>query len=124
MPSRILIVEPDSNAQATLVETLVKYEIVTAANAPQAIEMADEQGIDMVIMEMSLAGHSGMEFLYEFRTYTDWIDVPVVVFSSVKLDRDITDSRTWEQLNVASYLYKPSTSLEKLKSVVDKLFEP
>jgi CheY-like chemotaxis protein len=63
--------------------------------------------------------HNGLEFLYEFRSYPDWQDVPVLLLTNVSPG---TFAASWQlltgQLGVRSYLYKPRTSLKKFVHAV------
>lgn len=120
---KVLIVEPDRIVARCMKAELKKrsFSVEITANADQAIAIADEFQPDIVITELSLAGHSGTEFLYEFRTYTDWDPVPIVVYSSIKLSDIIIESQDWKQLNIAEYLYKPEESLDRLGDILETL---
>lgn len=120
---KVLIVEPDRIVARCMKAELKKrsFSVEITANADQAIAIADEFQPDIVITELSLAGHSGTEFLYEFRTYTDWDPVPIVVYSSIKLSDIIIKSQDWKQLNIDEYLYKPEESLDRLGDILETL---
>ncbi len=117
---KILLLEPDNAIANSLIRALKDYEVIRASTASASLEVANEHDVDLVIVELSLGGHSGFEFLYEFRSYADWLQVPVIVYSLVKLDDDILKSRSWQALNIASYLYKPTTSLATLTGMVER----
>jgi DNA-binding response OmpR family regulator len=76
---------------------------------------------DLVILELQLVEHSGIEFLYEFRSYTDWQQVPVIIQSQVP-PAEFADS--WQllhdELGVRGYLYKPRTSLTQLLASINE----
>lgn len=118
---QILLIEPDAVLAKTYQAALkhVGHEVVTRGTAQAAIHAADKQTPELVILEMQLVSHSGIEFLYEFRSYEDWREVPALVLSQVPPGEFID---TWEvlqgELGVSKYLYKPRTSLTKLIKVV------
>lgn len=121
MKQTLLIIEPQTVTQSILSELFVDFHVVFVSNASEAIESASEiQHIDAVILDLSLGGHSGLEFLYEFRTYTDWNSIPVIIYSSIALSDEVVGSRAWQQLGVSQYLYKPQTNLEQLFESVQK----
>ena len=97
------------------------YEVVWRADAQAGVMVADELRPDLVIVELLLAGHSGIEFLYEFRSYSDWLRVPAVVLSAATKASSGIPSATLEELGVQAYLYKPETPLTKLGLVVRRL---
>lgn len=116
----ILVVDYHKTTQGVLQDLFSETEITVAGDAASAIKKASEKMPDLVILELSLAGHSGLEFLYEFRTYNDWKGIPVIIYSSVRLDPEVLKSKTWEQLDIAAYAYKPETSLRSLRLTVGK----
>jgi CheY-like chemotaxis protein len=116
----ILLLDSNKTTQNVMEDLLPDCSISIASGAAKALEIANENRPNIVILELSLAGHSGLEFLYEFRTYTDWIEIPVIVYTTVHLDDSVLKSRAWEQLRVQEYLYKPETSLATLKNMIVK----
>ena len=121
--TKVLLLEPDRVSARCIVEELSKrdLEVSVASTAESAIGLADKVNPDIVISELSLAGHSGSEFIYEFRTYTDWQNTPLLIYSSIKQSDKITSSKDWKLLNIHSVLYKPDFSLKKLGDLVEDL---
>jgi len=100
------------------------YQTDWQVDPQEAIISVDVQPVDLVIMDVLLAGRSGIEFLYEFRSYPDWASVPVIIYSSVPA-REVGDSVVgFEQINIRSYLYKPSTPVAQLIKIVDSVLQP
>lgn len=121
--TQILLVEPDRVLAKTYAETLIAagYHVVAAATAQSAIQAADALQPDLVILELQLVEHSGIEFLYEFRSYVDWQKVPVLINSHVppaEFNDAAEQMRT--ELGVSDYLYKPHTNLRQLLAAVSK----
>ena len=118
---RILLVDTHRATQIAVAKTFTDYELVIATDAGTAILAANANTPDLVMLELSLRGHSGMEFLYEFRTYSDWATIPVIIYSTILIDSTVQKSKAWKSLGVDTYLYKPETSLELLKNTVEKV---
>jgi DNA-binding response OmpR family regulator len=123
---KILIIEPD-NVLANIYSKFFsdhKFKTIIARNAQQAIFIADEKTPDVVVLELQLTEHSGIEFLYEFRSYNEWINVPIIINSQIP-PREFKEN--WDiltkDLGVSKYLYKPVTSLAKLMSSVNEYVE-
>lgn len=118
----ILLIEPDRILARTYQGALEQagHEVRTAATAQAAIHAADDKQPDLVVLEMQLVSHSGVEFLYEFRSYPDWQAIPVVVVSNVP-PGEFADSRELlhEELGVRAYHYKPRTTLRALLTTVE-----
>lgn len=124
--SNILLIEPDrvlGRVYATALSS-VGWDVTVSHNAQDAIIMADNNRPDIVVCELHLVSHSGIEFLYEFRSYNDWQDVPVVIMSSVPLAEFAGSKRGLSvNLGVVEYLYKPNTSLRQLIRDVETILQ-
>ncbi len=122
---KILIIEPDKVLGQTLSSALKSngYKVVHVATAQDGVTQADQTTPDLVILELQLVGHSGIEFLCEFRSYRDWANVPVIIYSSVPpLEFGASQDSLRGELGVVAYLYKASTSLlELLRTIEDNL---
>lgn len=119
--ARILLIEPDRVLAETYRQCLelTGQTVVPCASAQAAILAADQQQPDVVVLELQLIEHSGIEFLYEFRSYPDWQHIPVVVHTHVPpVEFANSGQLLREELGVAAYLYKPVTSLKKLLRTV------
>ncbi|MGC1177147.1 MAG: response regulator [Candidatus Saccharimonadales bacterium] len=115
--SRIFLIEPDRVLAEIYQRALARagHEVVVCAAAQAAILVADKTRPDVVIVELQLIEHSGIEFLYEFRSYPDWQRIPVIVHTHVPPGEF---AGSWQllkdELSVHAYLYKPHTSLRQL----------
>lgn len=115
--AHIIIIEPD-RILANIVKRGLEIEnhsVVMCASAQAAIFAADEDKPDLVIAELQLIGHSGIEFLYEFRSYPEWQHIPVIIHTVVP-PSEFCDSWTVlsGQLHASSYFYKPVTNFSTL----------
>ena len=119
--AQILLLEPDRMLAETYMQALgaAGHQVVAAVSAQSAIMAADETTPDIVIIELQLIEHSGIEFLYEFRSYPDWRETPVLIHSHVP-PGEFSDS--WEllrnELGVREFFYKPHTTLAMLRKAV------
>lgn len=119
--ANILCVEPDRVLAETYYEALTTagHDVVVTPSAQTALMVTDEFKPDLIILELQLIEHSGVEFLYELRSYTDWQHIPVIIQTQVS-PGEFSGNRELlkHQLNVATYLYKPQTSLQQLVRAV------
>lgn len=121
---QVLLVEPDRLLAKTYSKALRAsgYKVIIASNSQEAINKADKNKPNIIVLELQLVGHSGIEFLYEFRSYPDWQEVPVLINTLLPYI-EIQDS--WqllkEVLGVSVYTYKPATSLDNLVNSLSQL---
>jgi DNA-binding response OmpR family regulator len=121
--SQILLIEPDRVLAETYRQALLGggHQVVCCASAQAGIISADQHRPDLIILELQLVEHSGIEFLYELRSYPDWQDVPVIIHTLVPAAEFIHSRRLLsERLGVRNYLYKPETNLKELLSAAEE----
>jgi DNA-binding response OmpR family regulator len=115
--SHVLLIEPDRVLAETYRQALMAagHRVVCCASAQAGILSADQHRPDAIILELQLIEHSGVEFLYEFRSYQDWQNIPIIIHTQVPPGEFNANRRLLkDELNVQTYLYKPRTSLREL----------
>jgi DNA-binding response OmpR family regulator len=120
--ANILLIEPDRLLAETYAQAILSagHQVAVAPGAQSAILVADRFEPDLVVVELQLVEHSGIEFLYEFRSYTDWQAVPIIIHSHVP-PREFNGSSQLlrDELGVRDYLYKPQTSLAQFIKAIN-----
>lgn len=122
--AHVLLVEPDRLLADTYKQALTAHghEVIMCATAQSAISAADVVIPDVVILEVQLIEHSGIEFLYEFRSYSEWQYIPVFFLTNVPpMEFEGSRKLLKQELGVAKYLYKPMTSLQTILNTVQEL---
>lgn len=119
----VLIIEPNTLLAQTYKQALGQQGCnpVSVPGAQEAIHAADQYQPSVVVLELQLVGHSGIEFLHEFRSYAEWQEVPVIVNSFVPPEAAEALKPTFAELKVSKYLYKPQTSLDTLVREAQRL---
>jgi DNA-binding response OmpR family regulator len=124
---KILLIEPDLILAEIYRQALESggHKVSVCPGAQSGILVADTMQPDLVIVEIQLVEHSGIEFLYEFRSYADWRDVPIILHTQVPIG-EFADN--WQlmkdELGVGAYLYKPQTTLQHLLDSVNTQLVP
>jgi DNA-binding response OmpR family regulator len=119
--ARIMLIEPDRVLAGIYARSLTAdgHHVTACAGAQAAIMAADQVRPDLVILELQLVEHSGIEFLYEFRSYSEWQMIPILIHTSVPPAEFNDNAQLLKQeLNIAAYLYKPHVSLGQLLAAV------
>lgn len=121
----ILIVEPDHILASSYCNFLAKfgYLVQVADSAQGAIEAIDKNPPNLIILELQLRLHNGIELLNELQSYGDLKNIPVVVLSFIPERLVFTQAFMMKQYRVARYFYKPTTSLSDLKSALEEILE-
>ena len=118
----VLLLEPDRVLAKTYSEFLQTQGmgVMSASGAQTAIEAADALTPDVIVLELQLASHNGIEFLHELRSHADWQDIPVIIHSLLPLHELETYASAWRQFGVGALCSKTATSLDQLAAVITK----
>jgi DNA-binding response OmpR family regulator len=122
---KILLIEPDRLLAECYKKALRAdgdHQVTACAGAQAGILAADQVRPDLIILELQLVEHSGIEFLYELRSYSDWQGIPIIVQSMVpEVEFSGSGEILKNELGVQEYLYKPATKLRDLISSVNRI---
>jgi CheY-like chemotaxis protein len=118
----ILVIDPDKSLCGAYVSALESagYSAAGVAGAESAIGICEEHKPDVIILELQLQGHSGVEFLHELRSYPEWQGIPVILHSMVPSKNLERFKQAFNNLGVVGCAYKPETSLAKLVDLVEE----
>ncbi len=119
--ANILLIEPNIVLARTYKRALTEcgHLVEWVAGAQAGIHAADRITLDVIVLELQLPGHGGIEFLYEFRSYPEWNKVPVIV-NTVVTPAALAPAHQvlQKQLGVRQILYKPRATLADIERAV------
>ena len=83
----LLIVEDDNNQRILYEKELTEdgYRVLLAGNGKEAVNIVEEENLDLVVLDINLPGIDGFEFLTSLRKKSN---VPVVIVSARESDED------------------------------------
>lgn len=121
--ANILIIEPNNIIAAQYRNYLVEkgHKAVVCRDVQAAILCADSKTPDIIILELLLKTHNGIEFLYELRSYSEWQDIPVIINSRLPSEDSGLTKEAIKQLGITEYFYKPETKLLRISDKIDRL---
>lgn len=116
---KIIVVEPQKDLGDLLQKGLAQdgAEVVVVNDAQSAI-YASEEGVDVVVLELALPGHNGVEFLHEFRSHSDWQDIPIIIYSHISAEEAGLGEEVYHRFGIAEHLYKPKATFQKLNDAI------
>jgi CheY-like chemotaxis protein len=121
--TRVLLLEPDRLLAEVYRRALehAGYDTTYVTSGQAAVDSADKNMPDLIVLELQLPAHNGLEFLYEFRSYTDWQHVPVIINTNIPSSNiGPTNEGLYEDLGIKAWHYKPETGLQLLIRSVNK----
>lgn len=115
----VLLIEDDQNLAKMYKIKFRKegFDIVTAADGEQGLQIFHEQPVDIILLDMLLPKLSGKSFLEQIRQLPQGKNTPVIILSNHTSREDAQDAYN---LGVKEYLSKamftPEQVVEKVKS--------
>lgn len=119
----ILLIEPDNLMAKIYTDAFNKNNLsVTHVNTAQQAINAVNKYPDLIVLEIQLTEHSGIEFLYELRSYDDLRNIPVIISTIIPL-REFKQSldKMINELNIVEYYQKDSTEISKLIKKINEV---
>jgi two-component system KDP operon response regulator KdpE len=112
-PAKILVVDDEAQIRRALQSILSarKYEVLLAVNGDEALDLAVDHSPDLIILDLSLPGLSGVEVVRELRA---WYKGPILILSVRSGDKDKIETL---DLGADDYLTKPFSAGELVARV-------
>ena len=116
--ARILICDDEPHLRELMRVSLDRhYEFAEAADAAEAIELADRVRPDLVLLDVMMPGGSGLSVIERMRRTPDLAGVPVVVVSAFVSEDDRQAAR---EAGADGFVGKPFDP-DELASIVEEL---
>jgi two-component system response regulator RegX3 len=111
--ARILVVEDEETLAEAISFLLSKegFDVAVAASGPEAIEVFDKSGADLILLDLMLPGLSGTEVCRQIRTKSS---VPIIMLTAK--DSEI-DKVVGLELGADDYVTKPYSSRELIARI-------
>jgi len=104
MTDKILVIDDEADVRAFITAVLRKngYEIVTAANGAEGLEVFRQQRPALVTLDIMMPARSGIDFYRAVRKDAQLSDTPIIVVSALA-----TGGRDMSLLKPAAVFDKP-----------------
>ena len=116
---RVLVVDDDRAVRAALAVNLAKagIEVTLAENAERALELLEQQPVDLVLTDVRMPGMGGLELLEAMRPR--WPRIEVVVMTGYG---NVDDAVAAMKTGAADYIIKP-VSKQELLVIIERALE-
>jgi two-component system, sensor histidine kinase and response regulator len=118
---RILIVEDDTHLLNGIrdILTLEEYEVLTAENGKQALELLHSQRLPaLIVSDIMMPIMDGLQFLEEVRKIPEWVEIPFIFLTAKNEPHDIIRGKI---LGSDDHLGKPFDAEQLVKAVEARL---
>lgn len=110
MDKKLLFVDDDPQwlEVASISLTEAGYDVITAQDASEAMEKAQDVNLGLIILDLNLAGESGLTFMKYLKC--NHPDVPILLFTGMEHD----DMTVRAMLDQGADQYLRKSSMEEL----------
>ena len=104
--AKILVIEDDPGASrlASYALEFEGYKVITAMNGLDGLKKAQNDGPDLIILDVMLPGIDGFEICRRLRTDEKYKDIPIIMLSAKVQE---SDKATGLKVGANEYLTKP-----------------
>jgi DNA-binding response OmpR family regulator len=118
----ILFVEDESALQKVFKEALTKegYEVVSALDGEEGLELAKNQKPDLILLDLILPRRDGFSVLEELKANSETTAIPVIVLTNLESSADVERAIS---MGAHTYLVKANYKLDEVITKIKDLFE-
>ena len=116
----ILVVddEPDLLDNISLALEAEDYQVLTANNGSEALEILAAQPVNLILADIAMPDMNGYQLYQQVRQNSAWVLIPFIFLTARTMDSDI---RYGKELGVDDYLTKPIRTKDLLAAIRGKL---
>lgn len=94
--AKILIVddEPGIRVLAKFLLEKAGHEVIEADTGEKGLQILEETGVDLIILDIMMPGMNGWEVCHEVRAHDNLKDIPIIMLSVKDTDDDLQKSFT------------------------------
>ncbi len=93
------------------------FEVVWASDGKEAVEKAQKEKPDLIILDLIMPTMNGFEALEKIKADKDIKNIPVIIMSNLGQETDIQKGR---ELGAVDYLIKSNFSMKEVVSKIEK----
>lgn len=120
MPKKILLIDDEADYLSLLGIRLKKegYTVLTAASGEKGLQILKDQAIDVVLLDIMMAGIDGFEVLRQLKALPSTRNIPIIMVSACT---QVEDIRKAASLGAIDYVGKTEDSEVLFKALQEAL---
>lgn len=118
--AKILIVDDEEPILRMYGEALTGHEVITAGNGTEALEMAEKEMPDLILLDIIMPQENGLDVLEKLKDNKETSSIPVMMLTNLPEEASADKARS---LGAKEYFVKAQFEPEKLASKVNEVLE-
>lgn len=121
MPKKVMIVDDEPHIVKMIAMRLKSngYEVVTASDGAQCLELVEKEKPDAVLLDLIMPGLTGFEVCSRLKENERTRDIPVIMLTALAQKSDIARGIEAGARFFVTKPYNPEDLLYKLKKVLE-----
>ncbi len=115
--AKILIVDDEQPILDMYSESLNNHEVLTAGNGDEAIQKAQKEQPDLILLDIIMPKFNGLDVLTQLKNDKDTCHIPVIILTN--LPKEASEDKARE-LGAKAYYVKAEFEPEKLATTVNE----
>lgn len=116
--AKILIVDDEESILKMYGEALTAHELITAVNGTEAIEKAEKELPDLILLDIIMPEMNGLDVLDKLKDNKETASIPVIILTNLPEEASADKARS---LGAKDYFVKAEFEPEKLANKVTEL---
>jgi DNA-binding response OmpR family regulator len=116
----ILFIDDNPVDRTLISRLLVKYDfnVLLAEDGPVGLRVAQENKLDLILLDILLPGISGIELCKKFKKNVNTQDVPVIFYTSIDTPKHLIDYASYGARDYIQKITPPEELIASIKAVL------
>ena len=120
MTDKIILVVDDTISNLDIVSSFLEdYDVISCTNGKDALEMAEEEEIDLILLDIMMPDMDGYEVCEKLKSNPSTKAIPVIFLTAKADEESIKKAYDIGGIDLITKPFKPNELLEKVERVID-----
>ena len=120
MAATVMVIDDEIHIRRLIARMLelAGYQVVEAANGPQALQLMRETRPDVITCDIAMPGMNGFQVLEAVKSQPETAGIPIIMLTALGQEKDANRAM---DLGAADYITKPFGSIDLVERIERQL---
>ncbi len=122
MSKKVLVVDDEADLRKlvqTCLEVVNGWQVVAAASGFEALEAAQNQQLDLILLDLMMPGMDGLTTLQQLRSHESTRQIPVVLLTAKGRSAELIDFAQFRVLGTIKKPFNPMKFAEQIEVLLN-----